>query len=61
MVFVQEKRAHDETRASFSDLHTHKYLPLKEAKADSDRRCEGLSVARREAAEQAEKCALNSS
>ena len=55
----QVQHAHDETNSAFNNLHKHKYLPLKEAKAEADRRCEGLSVARREAAEQAEKCVFH--
>ena len=52
---TQERRAHDETRAGFAELHQRKYLPLKCALAEAEERCGGLGAARREAAEQAER------
>lgn len=52
---LQEKREHEQTKASFATLHSAKYLPLKAERAELQERCQGLSIARREAAEAAER------
>lgn len=55
---AKEKREHEQTKASFATLHSAKYLPLKAERAELQERCQGLSIARREAAEAAERSRL---